>query len=175
MKIFKSLIIVASLIVLTAFLLGKILAKDEPDGIIYAQGGIDVTFTEDDWPFLKTNFLPGDTAIKLVTVVNNSGQRQRVGMRVRAVPPRGWFLPLALLLRIRDADTGAIIYGGSQGRSLFLSYVFPTEQFLFELPAGGSRRLEVRVKFAENAGNWFQEKATKFDFSLGFIARRLRP
>ncbi|MBI5465052.1 hypothetical protein HY946_00380, partial [Candidatus Gottesmanbacteria bacterium] len=166
---------VASLIVLVAFLLGKILAgSDEPSEIIYAQGGIEVDFETGNWPFMETNFLPGDSATKWVRVKNNSGARQRVGMRIKAQPGGNRLLSFFLLLRLQDADTGANLYGGSQGKLLLASYFYPTEQFLFELGPGQARNLNVRIKFMEQAGNFLQEKITKFDFSLGFIGRRLR-
>ncbi|OGG13818.1 hypothetical protein A2773_05675 [Candidatus Gottesmanbacteria bacterium RIFCSPHIGHO2_01_FULL_39_10] len=174
MKIIKSFLLIIATIILIAFAYTRFFASENINpGLIYAAGGIDVTFDEDGWPFLETNFLPGDEATKWITVINNSTRKKRIGLKIRNTAlSDGWFLPTALLLRIKD-DQGKIIYGGADGKALILSYLMPFPQKLFDLPKNSQKRLEVRVKFKEQANNLYQNRSTMFNFSLGFIGTNL--
>jgi len=168
MKIIKSLIFISALIVLIAFLFGKVFSHQERSaGLIYAVGGIEIDW--DGMPFDETNFLPGDVAQKTVKIKNSSGQLQRVGFRIGN--GQGYLLSFPLFLKITDKVSGQIYYGGSGGLPLFLNYVLPTEIKLFDLSSGKEKTLKVEIRFIPQAGNQFQGQQTKFDFSLGFIGK----
>ena len=171
-KIIKSIAIIVSVLILTTFLFGKVFSQDRPAGLIYAEGGIEVDFEEDNWPFFETNFMPGDKVSKVVTIRNSSSQRQKVGFRMSNV--EGYLLSIPLFIKITDKNTGKVYYGGSSGLSLLLNYVLPMEIKLFNLSPSEEKELEVEIKFISQAGNEFQGTETKFDFSLGFIGRRFR-
>ena len=174
MKIIRSLVFISALIVLVAFLFGKVFSREERvAGLIYAQGGIkiEVDFKTDKWPFFETNFLPGDKVSKTVIVRNISSQLQKVGFRMTNV--KGYLLSIPLFIKITDKKTGQIYYGGSGGLPLLLGYIWPTEIKLFDLPKNEEKKLEVEISFLAPAGNEFQGTETKFDFSLGFIGRAL--
>lgn len=172
MRIIKSFIIIASILLLTLLLVVKTQETESSfPGQVYAVGGIEVDFETDNWPFWETNFLPGESVSKTVKVINNSSQTQRVGFRPDN--EEGFLLPLALLIKITDKNSGQVYYGGNSGTPLFLAYVWPREIRLFDLASGENRELEVTIRFLPEAGNEFQAEETKFDFSLGFIGRRI--
>lgn len=160
-----------SLAVLVGAALGQV-QKGPGGGIVYAQGGIEVDFTSDNWPFFETNFMPGDVAKKEVTVRNASSQTQRVGMRMDN--GKGVVLAAPLFIKVSDKNTGKVYFGKWLGRSLLETYFRP-EVKLFDLKRGQEKRLVVEIKFLPESSNDFQGKETRFDFSLGFIGRRPQP
>lgn len=166
--------VIFSVLVLTVAVFEQVFSRgSRPAGLIYAQGGIKVDFDTDNWPFFETNFLPGDTVSKKVKIINESGRLQRVGFRMNN--EEGFLLSIPLFIKISDANTGEVYYGGANGIPLLISYVFPKEIFLFNLPPfppNNQKELLVEIRFIPQAGDQFQNQQTKFDFSLGFIGRR---
>lgn len=170
-KISKSIILIISLIVLVGFAFGQTLSSPQT-GIVYADGGLEVTFDPDEWPFLEENFMPGDIASKEVTVKNVSGRKLQVAMKMSKT--HGWVLAAPLFIKVSDKDTGKVYFGKWFGRSLLETYLRP-EIKLFDLKAGKEKNLIVEIRFLPESGNEFQGESTKFDFSLGFIGRRPSP
>lgn len=169
MKIIKSILLIVSLIILVVFAFSQV-SGEAAHGIIYAEGDIEVSFDDDDWPFNEPNFLPGDKSRKSVTIRNNSSERQRVGLRLEN--GEGLRLPRYLKIAIYDSDTGRRLFRRSSIRSLYRSR---REWRLFNLGAGEERRIDVEIEFKTRTRNRYQGESTAFDFTLGFVGRGRPP
>lgn len=171
-KIVKSISLIISIVLLVGFAFGQVVTQREA-GVVYADGGIEVDFESDNWPFYEENFVPGDFTSKEVTVKNISGRKQKVAMKMSKT--RGWVLAAPLFIEISDKNTGKVYFGGKVPRSLLETYLWPCEISLFDLQSKQQKDLTVKITFWPQAGNEFQGLSTRFDFSLGFIGRRATP
>lgn len=126
-------------------------------GPSFAEAAIDVTF-ETTPLFGISNFLPGDTITKTVTVTNNGTVTEDVYSELVNVIDGG----LAPMMDV-EITSGGTLFAGS-----FDDFENANEQFLTTLPAGSTVVYDYKMSFKSQAGNEYQEKSLGFDICVGF-------
>lgn len=140
---------------------------------VFAEGGIEVAYQQTPL-FNVSNFAPGDSVTGRVTISSSANATQTVGLRVQIGKITDFFNAAKFSLKIKDVQTGAIIFG-EDGRKKFSSMFLAFNEYpLFTIVPGQSKDLDLIISFDQNAGNAFQGKSLTFNFSLGFIGRRGR-
>lgn len=123
-----------------------------------ANGSLEITFEKDPL-FDKTDFLPGDSTTNWIKVKNNSAETKSIFVWAdNVIDPDN--LGNVLNLEIKEGantlynDTLSNLFASS---SVYLSDLFKTNQTQYDLT----------LKFNILAGNEYQGKTLKFDFSIG--------
>jgi hypothetical protein len=111
--------------------------------------------------FNETNFLPGQSVIRLIRVTNNSGQTQRIATEAINVSDPN---QLGDVLNLEIKEGGVTHYNKT------LSTFFNEgEVFLSDLAGNGTQtQYDFIVNFNSGAGDPFEGKSLRFDILIGF-------
>lgn len=108
--------------------------------------------------FGVTNFLPGDTIVRTVTVTNTGSETKDVYIEMVNVVDGG----LGPMMTVAVTDP-AILFSGT-----LAELDAANEQFLTSLAPGASKVYTFTLYFLPQAGNEYQLKSLRFDFCVGF-------
>lgn len=147
--------------------------QNRSSSLVFAEGGIEVTYAATPL-FNFTNIYPGQIVTGRVTVRSTSSTAQNVGLKLKTYSFFDLLLAGKLTLKVKDVATDTVIFGGDSGKKFTSLALTPKESFLFALPAGSSKDLDILIQFDPNASNNYQGRGLNFDFSLGFIASGIR-
>ncbi len=149
-----------------------ILWQNRTSSPVFAEGAIEVTYASTPL-FNFTNMYPGQTVTGRVTVRSTSSITQNVGLKLKA-NILDLFIASKFYLKVKDAATDSVIFGGDSLKKFSSLSISPKESFLFALAPGASKDLDILIQFDSNASNNYQGRGVNFDFSLGFIASGIR-
>lgn len=167
----KILLFISFLIVIFGGL--AIFRKNQQSSPVFAEGGIEVTYAATPL-FNFTNMYPGQTVTGRVTVKSTAATAQNVGLKLKTYNLFDLLFAGKLTLKVKDVATDTVIFGGDSGKKFTSLALTPKESFLFALPAGASKDLDILIQFDPNASNNYQGRGLNFDLSLGFIASGIR-
>ncbi len=163
----KYLILISTLIVIIGSV--TIWKEYRGKGPVYGEGGIEVAY--ENTPLFNVSVMaPGQEIAGRVTVRSTSSLFQTVGLKIHAVRLVDILTSGKFTLKIRDVDSGAIIFGGENGKKLISFFLMPNETQLFTLNPLQSKNLDIIISMDSQTGNFYQGKVLNFDLSLGFIA-----
>lgn len=162
----KYIFIISSLILIIG---GIAIFRDyRGKGPVYGEGGIEVTYERT--PLFQSVLSPGQSVSGRVTVTSTSALSQRVGLKLRAGRLADILVSGKFTLKVKDAASQAIIFGGESGKKLMTLFFLPSESQLFTLDPSQSREIDVIITMDPASANFYQGKGVNFDLSLGFIA-----
>lgn len=176
MKIFnyKFLTILASVFILVfAFTQTNILSNFmRNNSTVKAVGDLNVDWgVPDGQPIFEvTNFLPGDSEMRTVQIINGASTIRPVGVRGEQVTE---LKDLADVLDFKISEGGNDLYGGSSstGPKTLADFFEDSKDIdgieLFFINPGETRIISFTVEFSESAGNEFQNASIVFDIIVG--------
>lgn len=150
-----------------------ILRQNRSSTPVFAEGGIEVTYAATPL-FNFTNMYPGQIAPRRVTVKSTSGSVQNVGLRIKTYNLMDLLMASRFSLKVKDAATDTVIFGGNDGKKFSSLALSPKESFLFTISPNQSKDLDLIIRLDSNTSNFYQGRGLNFDFSLGFIASNIR-
>lgn len=163
----KYLLIISTLIVIIGGV--TILKEYRNKGPVYGEGGIEVTY-EHTPLFNISSMAPGQQVAGRVTVKSTSSLSQKVGLKIHAGRLADILTSGKFTLKVRDVESGNIIFGGDNGKKLLSFFLMPNETQILTLNPLQSKNLDIIIGMDSQSGNFYQGKALNFDLSLGFIA-----
>ncbi len=163
----RCLVIISTLIVIIggAVILNEYRAK----GPVYGEGGIEVTYQQTPL-FNVSSIAPGQQVAGRVTVKSTSSLSQKVGLKIHAGRLADILTSGKFTLKVKDVDSGAIIFGGDNGKKLLSFFLMPNETQILTLNPFQSKNLDIIISMDSQSGNFYQGRGLSFDLSLGFIA-----
>ena len=138
---------------------------------------VDLTVNfESDPLFSETNWLPGQSETKWVTVTNNNTDDKTVIVEAYNETKTEVYLEdLADVLELTINDGTSDVYGGSLGTKYLTDFYGETELTLTILLAGHSVTYDFTVALADSVGNPWQSRDTGFDLRVGFYGVAVAP
>ncbi|MCX6806875.1 MAG: hypothetical protein NT135_02020 [Candidatus Berkelbacteria bacterium] len=109
--------------------------------------------------FSETNWSPGQTTTKSITVINNSSSEQNLGIQILNISNLG-LAPFVIL---------QVLSPSINFSSTLADLNYPKETSITMIPSGNTN-LDLSISLSDNADNSYQNQSISFDIQFGFLA-----
>lgn len=151
------LIIFTAIILAGSLLLTNSALAQNPDDLI-------VNYEEDPLFNSVTNFLPGDAEVRWAKITNNSGQKQKIGVKITDKYQCSTAYCLSDKLNLAISENGNLLYSGS-----LTTFYEMGEIHTSDLENTASTTYDFSITFFPNSGDDYQGLMANFDIEIGFF------
>lgn len=164
-KIWTALTKHRKIFILAIALTASLLYFNSALAVTVTAGDLTISYPGDGALFNELNLAPGAGIQKTVTITNNSGKAQDIGIKVtKQTDPGNLGSMLSVIIKKGETE----LYGGSNSPKHLSDLFSAGEVYLSTLAIGATTDYDFIVSFDGSADNSFQGKTSVFSFSLGF-------